>query len=296
MNPAIKLKSVTKLYGNIAAVHNFSLEVSEGEILGLIGPNGAGKTTTLKMVVGLLKPTSGTIEVMGQNVSKDGKRIRKHIGYLPEEDPLYENMTVRQYLGFFSEIYGIPKPQANDRIDSLLSSLKLMDENKLTGELSKGMKRKTAIARTLLHDPSLLVLDEPSSGLDPLTSFFVNGYLKTLSHQGKTIVLSAHNLFQIESVCDRVAIMNNGELYICDTVSAIREKLGKREYEVVFSADANLDYEMRGGNYIFRTANIEQVTSLLERISKQNWILIDLSIQQPALEEVYVKLMNDITG
>jgi len=296
MNPAIKLKSVTKLYGNIAAVHNFTLEVSEGEILGLIGPNGAGKTTTLKLIVGLLKPTSGTIEVMGQNVSKEGKRIRKHIGYLPEEDPLYENMTVRQYLGFFSEIYGISKPKANDRIDSLLSSLKLTDENKLTGELSKGMRRKTAIARTLLHDPSLLVLDEPNSGLDPLTSFFVNGYLKKLSHQGKTIVLSAHNLFQIESVCDRVAIMNNGELYICDTVSSIREKLGNREYEVVFSADADLDYEMRGGNYIFRTADIKQITSLLEQISKQNWILIDLSIQQPALEEVYVKLMKDITG
>jgi len=294
MNPVIKLRSVTKLYGDIAAVNNFSLEISGGEILGLIGPNGAGKTTTLKMIVGLLEPTSGTVEVLGQNVSKDGKHVRKHIGYLPEEDPLYENMTVRQYLGFFSEIYGISKPQANDRIDSLLQSLKLSDDNKLTGELSKGMKRKVAVARTMLHDPSLLVLDEPNSGLDPLTSFFVNEYLKELSQQGKTIVLSAHNLFQIESVCDRVAVMNNGELYICDTISSIREKLGKREYEVVFSADVDLDYEMQGGNYIFRTANIKQITSLLERISERNWILIDLSIQQPPLEEVFVKLIKDI--
>jgi len=296
MNPVIKLRSVIKLYGDIAAVNNLSLEVSEGEILGLIGPNGAGKTTTLKMIVGLLKPTSGTVEVLGQNVSQDGKRVRKHIGYLPEEDPLYENMTVRQYLGFFSEIYGISKPQANDGIASLLRSLKLTDDNKLTGELSKGMKRKVAVARTLLHDPSLLVLDEPNSGLDPLTSFFVNEYLKELSQHGKTIVISAHNLFQIESVCDRVAVINNGELYICDTVSSIRDKLGKREYEVVFSADADLNYEMQGGNYIFRTANIKQITSLLEQISKRNWILIDLSIQQPPLEEVFVKLMKDITG
>jgi len=248
------------------------------------------------MIVGLLKPTSGTVEVLGQNVSQDGKRVRKHIGYLPEEDPLYENMTVRQYLGFFSEIYGISKPQANDGIASLLRSLKLTDDNKLTGELSKGMKRKVAVARTLLHDPSLLVLDEPNSGLDPLTSFFVNEYLKELSQHGKTIVISAHNLFQIESVCDRVAVINNGELYICDTVSSIRDKLGKREYEVVFSADADLNYEMQGGNYIFRTANIKQITSLLEQISKRNWILIDLSIQQPPLEEVFVKLMKDITG
>ncbi|MDD5038418.1 MAG: ABC transporter ATP-binding protein [Dehalococcoidales bacterium] len=296
MNPTIKLKSVTKLYGNITAVNNLNLEVCEGEILGLIGPNGAGKTTTLKMMVGLLKPTSGTIEVMGQNLSQDGKQFKQHIGYLPEEDPLYGNMTVRQYLHFFSEIYGIPKRQADDRIDSLLYSLKLADGNKLTSELSKGMKRKVSVARTMLHNPSLLVLDEPNSGLDPLTSFFVSGYLKKLSHGGKTIVLSAHNLFQIESICDRVAIINNGEVYICDTVSSIREKLGKREYEVVFSANADLDYEMRGGNYVFHTENIEQITSLLELISKRNWILIDLSMQQPALEEVYVRLMKDIAA
>lgn len=296
MNPAIKLRSVTKLYGNIAAVNNLNLEVNQGEILGLIGPNGAGKTTTLKMIVGLLTPTSGIVEVMGQNVSKDGKQVRKHIGYLPEEDPLYENMTVRQYLGFFSEIYGISKAQANGRIDSLLHSLKLTDENKHTGELSKGMKRKVGVARTLLHDPSLLVLDEPNSGLDPLTSFFVNDYLKKLSHQGKTIVLTAHNLFHIESVCDRVVIMNNGEVYICDTISSIREKLGKREYEVVFNADADLNYEIQGDNYILRTASIKQIAWLLQEISERNWILINLSVQQPALEEIYVKLMKYLVG
>lgn len=296
MNPTIKLSAVTKLYGNIAAVNNLSLEVSEGEILGLIGPNGAGKTTTLKMIIGLLKPTSGTVEVMGQNMSRDGKNAKKHIGYLPEEDPLYEHMTVRQYLGFFSEIYGIPRPQANDRIGSLLHSLKLADEDKHTGELSKGMKRKVAIARTLLHDPSLLILDEPNSGLDPLTSFFVNDYLKQLSQNGKTIVLSAHNLFQIESICDRVAIMNKGEVYICDTVNSIREKLGKREFKVIFSADAALNYEKQCGNYIFRTESIEQIASLLKRISEQNWTLVDLSVQQPALEEVYIMLMKDISS
>lgn len=296
MNPAIKLRSITKLYGNTAAVNNFSLEVSKGEILGLIGPNGAGKTTVLKMIAGVLTPTSGTVEVMGQNVSEDGKNVRRHIGYLPEENPLYENMTIRQYLGFFAELYNISKPQANDRIGSLLHSLKLTDDNKLTGELSKGMKRKVAVARTLLHDPSILVLDEPNSGLDPLTSFFVNDYLKKLSLCGKTIVLSAHNLFHIESVCDRVAIMNKGELYICDTVSSIREKLGKREYEVVFNADADLNYERRGCNYILRTESIKQIASLLQEISERNWVLIDLSIKQPVLEEVYVKLMEDIAS
>ena len=217
----INVKSVTKLYKNFAAVKELNLQIGCGEILGLIGHNGAGKTTMLKMMAGLLKPTSGTIEVMGRNMAKDSTYIKKFIGYLPEESPLYENMTVRDYLLFFSELYKISKVQATERIDSLLDSLKLTEKNKLTGELSKGMKRKVAIARTLLHDPALLILDEPNSGLDPLTSFFIIDYLKTLNQRGKTIVLSAHNLFHIEYICDRVAIMKNGALIVCDTMNTI---------------------------------------------------------------------------
>lgn len=295
MNPAIKLSAITKLYGDTPAVNNLDLSVNEGEILGLIGQNGAGKTTTLKIIVGLLKPTSGTVGVMGYNITGDSKKARKHIGYLPEDSPLYENMTVRQYLGFFGEIYGLSKKHADSRIDSLLSSLDLSAGNKLTGELSKGMKRKVAVSRTLLHDPSLLILDEPSSGLDPVTSSSVNNYLKELKSSGKTIVLSAHNLFQIESICDRVAILNDGELYICDTVESIRDKLGHREYEVIFNAGTPLDYEIKDGNYVFRTSDINEISSILDRISGQNWTLVDISIQQPQLEEVYVNLIKNIS-
>jgi ABC-2 type transport system ATP-binding protein len=294
MNTVIKLKSITKLYGNLASVDNLSLDVAEGEILGIIGPNGAGKTTTLKMMVGLLKPTSGTIEVMGRNVNKNSRDIKHHIGYLPEESPLYENMTVSQYLTFFSELYRIPRRLAKERIDSLLSSLKLNEKDKKAGELSKGMKRKVAIARALLHDPSILILDEPNSGLDPLTSFFVIDYLKKVNKSGKTIVLSAHNLFHIEYICDRVAIIKNGKLYMCDTIKSIRDKLGKREYEVIFKADANLEYEKSEDSYVFRTADIKEIARLLERISEMDWVLVDLSVRQSALEEVYVKLMEDV--
>lgn len=289
----IKLTSVTKLYKNFTAVNNVNLQVGEGEILGLIGHNGAGKTTILKMMVGLLVPTSGTIEVMGHDMTKESTHVKKSIGYLPEENPLYENMTVREYLIFFSELYKMPRLQARKRIDSLLDSLKLADRDKYTGELSKGMKRKVSIARTLLHDPSLLVLDEPNSGLDPLTSFFIIDYLKKLNHEGKTIVLSAHNLFHIEYICDRVGIMKNGELIVCDTMESIREKFGKREYEVVFKADADLDYERRGDNYMFRADDAGQIASLLQNISDKNWALIDLSVRQSALEDMYVKLMED---
>jgi ABC-2 type transport system ATP-binding protein len=296
MAAIIKLDSVTKVYNKFTAVNKVNLQIREGEILGLIGPNGAGKTTTLKMIVGLLTPTSGTIEVMGHNIIKDSTKVKQHIGYLPEESPLYENMTATQYLEFFAELYKMPKALAGERIDSLLNSLKLEERDKYTGDLSKGMRRKVAIARTLLHEPSILVLDEPNSGLDPLTSFFIIDYLKKLNKLGKTIVLSAHNLFHVEYICDRVAIIKNGEIYICDTIDSIRARLGKREYEVVFKADEALDYERQGDNYVFRTADIAQIASVLQNISEKNWALIDLSVQQSALEDMYVKLMGGGTG
>jgi ABC-2 type transport system ATP-binding protein len=296
MSDIIKLESVTKLYKNFTAVNKVNLQIREGEILGLIGHNGAGKTTTLKMIVGLLAPTSGNIEVMGYDITKDSTRVKQHIGYLPEESPLYENMTARQYLEFFAELYKIPRAVAGERIDSLLDSLKLEERDKYTGDLSKGMKRKVAIARTLLHEPSILILDEPNSGLDPLTSFFIIDYLKKLNNLGKTIVLSAHNLFHIEYICDRVAIMKNGDIYICDTIDAIRARLGEREFEVVFKADEDLDYERQGDNYVFRTADVSQIASVLQSISEQNWALIDLSVRQSALEDMYVRLMDDDTG
>ncbi|MBT4511213.1 MAG: ABC transporter ATP-binding protein [Chloroflexi bacterium] len=288
----IKIESLTKQYRGNPAVKNLNLEVKDGEIFGIIGHNGAGKTTTLKMIVGLLAPTSGTIEVMGHDMTKDSTETKRYIGYLPEESPLYENMNVREYLMFFSELYKLPKAQARERIDLLLNSLKLPEQEKYTDELSKGMKRKVAIARTLLHDPQLLVLDEPNSGLDPLTSFFIIDYLKKLNKEGKTIVISAHNLFHVEYICDRVAVLKQGELVICDTIEAMRETFGKREYEIIFKADTDLDYERKEDNYVFRAADVAQIASLLQKISENNWALVDLSVQQSALEEMYVDIMG----
>ena len=288
----IKLTGVTKLYKHFAAVTDLDLEVRDGEILGIIGHNGAGKSTTLKMMVGLTAPTEGTVEVMGRDMARDGTAVKRHIGYLPEETPLYENMTVTEYLMFFSRLYDMPPRVARERIDLLLGSLKLAEKHKLTGELSKGMRRKVSIARALLHDPQLLILDEPNSGLDPLTSFFIIDYLKTLRDEGKTIVLSAHNLFHVEYICDRVAILKNGRMVVCDSMDAIRRSLGRREYQVVFKADAPLDYERSEGNYVYRTTDVGEIAGLLRAISDNNWALADLSVKQSALEDIYVKLMT----
>ena len=288
----IQLTDVSKRYDNTTVVQGLNLQINQGEIVGIIGHNGAGKSTTMKMIAGLIEPTSGDIRVMGQDMVKHSIKVKQRIGYLPEESPLYEAMTAQQYLMFFSELYQMPRQKAMGRIDGLLESLGLEQKNKLTGEYSKGMKRKTAIARTLLHDPELLILDEPNSGLDPLTSFFIINYLKTLKREGKTILLSAHNLFHVETICDRVAIIKNGKLLVFDTMDAIRSRLGKREYHVIFHSDDKLDYEQLGGNYIFRTHDVDGIAHMLGTVSAKGWTLVDLSMRESALEEIYVKLMT----
>ncbi len=289
----IQLTDVTKRYDDTTVVESLNIQINPGEIVGIIGHNGAGKSTTMKMIAGLIEPTSGTVRVMGHDIQKEGLKVKGRIGYLPEESPLYEAMTAQQYLLFFSELYSMPRQKALKKIDELLSSLGLAEKTKLTGEFSKGMKRKTAIARALLHDPELLILDEPNSGLDPLTSFFIINYLKTLKREGKTILLSAHNLFHVETICDRVGIIKNGKLLVFDTMDAIRARLGKREYQVIFHSEQKLDYEHVGGNYVFRADDVDAIARMLETVSANGWTLVDLSMRESALEEIYVKLMTN---
>jgi len=289
----IQLVDVTKRYDDTIVVDRLNLQIDPGEIVGLIGHNGAGKSTTLKMIAGLVEPTSGHIQVMGHDMQRENVKVKGRIGYLPEESSLYESMTAQQYLLFFSELYRMPRHKALQRIDQLLDALGLAEKNKLTGEFSKGMKRKTAIARTLLHDPELLILDEPSSGLDPLTSFFIINYLKSLKREGKTIILSAHNLFHLETICDRVGILKNGNLLVFDNMDVIRSRLGKREYQILFHTDQKLDYERLNGNYIFRAGEVDAIARMLEKVSANGWTLMDLSMRESALEEIYVKLMTN---
>lgn len=289
----IELDHVSKRYHDYNAVDDLSLQIVEGEIVGIIGHNGAGKSTTLKMIAGLIEPSSGSIRLMGRDIRKHAVFLKQQMGYLPEESPLYENLTARQYLLFFAELYGLPRRKAQQRIDTLLDSLHLPQKDQLTGEFSKGMKRKTAIARTLLHDPRLLILDEPNSGLDPLTSFFIINYLRTLRAEGRTILLSAHNLFHVEYICDRVAIIKGGRLVVFDRMEAIRSSLGQREYQVIFKSERTLDFERQDGNYIFRSHDVKEMAQVLEMILTQGLALVDLSVKESALEEIYVRLMSE---
>jgi ABC-2 type transport system ATP-binding protein len=296
IEPIVQLSRISKVYNGAFAVENLDLSVNRGEIVGIIGHNGAGKTTALKMIAGLIAPTSGTVTVMGKDMQKEGLKVKKSLGYLPEENALYENMNAQEYLDFFAGIYGLSAVEARDRGSELLTSLKLDAGKKLIGEMSKGMKRKVSIARTLIHGPDLLVLDEPNSGLDPLTSFFIIDYLKKLREKGKTIILSAHNLFHVEYVCDRVAIIRSGKLIVYDTMDHIRKSLGKREFEIVFQAKENLDYPGKEGNYSVKTPDIEEMAALLRKISDNDWALVDLAIKQSALEDIYLDIMGDGKG
>jgi ABC-2 type transport system ATP-binding protein len=262
--------------------------------MGIIGQNGAGKSTTLKMIAGLLTPSYGSVTVLGHDMARGSQAqlVKQRIGYLPEESALYATMTVRDYLLFFAEVYRVPRKVAEARIEEQLTALRLPERDKMTSELSKGMRRKVAIARALLHDPELLIFDEPNSGLDPVTSLFIIDYLRQLAQRGKTIILSAHNLFHIEYICDRVAIIKDGQLVVCDTVDALRSGLGRRAYEVTFRAVEGLPYEVAHGNYRFQTDDIAEVAALLTRISHNDWSLVNLSVHETALEEIYVHLVN----
>jgi ABC-2 type transport system ATP-binding protein len=293
IEPTVQFSHISKVYNAAPAVDDLNLEIGSEEIVGIIGHNGAGKTTTIKMAVGLIAPTSGTLKVMGHDMQKDGLKVKREIGYLPEENSLYENMTALEYLTFFASIYGISSGDARSRGSALLESLKLDAGKKLIGEMSKGMKRKVAIARTLIHDPNLLILDEPKSGLDPLTSFFIIDYLKRLHGRGKTIILSAHNLFHVEYICDRIAIMKQGKLMVYDTMENIRKSLGKREFEIIFKTDEQLDYARKDGNYFVTTPSIDEMADLLRSIQDHDWALVDLVVRQSALEDIYLEIMNN---
>jgi ABC-type multidrug transport system ATPase subunit len=206
----ISVQGLAKRYGDFSAVVGSDFEVASGEVFGIVGPNGAGKTTTMKVLAGLIEPSDGTATVAGYDVTEPA--MRASLGFLPEESPLYEDMTPLSYLRFFADLYDVPREVAADRIDASLSRLELEHRTRRLGDVSKGMKRKVAIARSLVNDPEVLIYDEPASGLDPLTTNEVLKFVAELADEGKTVLFSAHNLYHVEDVCDRVIVMIDGEI------------------------------------------------------------------------------------
>lgn len=294
----IKARSIVKNYEGFHALDGISFDLEDTGIFGIIGHNGAGKTTLLKIMSGLIAPTSGDLEIGGIDVVKDPESLKERLGYLPEESRLYENMNVSGYLSFFGEIYGLSSDEIEERSRNLLTRLKLDAGSKKLGELSKGMKRKVAIARSLIHDPTYLVYDEPTSGLDPMTSRYITEFLRSMKKESnKTILLSAHNLFQVEEICDKIMILQRGKIVALGSMDELRDEYGSIKYNVEFYIDdiGNVedimeDYEIIGDLYIGTVHNIESLNILTEKISSSDGRVKKIESHYPSLEDMLVQI------
>ncbi len=219
----IHLNKITKRYGSKTAVHELSLEIAPGELFAFLGPNGAGKTTTIKIMCGLLFPTSGTVSVGGYDMVQDGDRARQLIAYVPDQPYLYEKLTGREFLQFVGEMYGLPRDLLQKRMAEVIELFRL-DEfiDDLTERYSHGMRQRTVFASALVHQPRLLVVDEPTVGLDPRSVRQLKDLLRNQADQGTTVFLSSHSLDVVQELADRIAIIEHGRLIACGTLAALR--------------------------------------------------------------------------
>ncbi|MDD2472417.1 MAG: ABC transporter ATP-binding protein [Methanoculleus sp.] len=292
----IAARSLVKHYGDFPALDGVTFDLDDAQILGVIGHNGAGKTTLLKIMAGLVAPTAGSLVIDGIDVARRPFDLKQNLGYLPEESRLYETMTTDAYLTFFGEIYGLPKAAIRTRRDDLLASLALEPDGKKIGELSKGMKRKVALARSLMHDPGLLIYDEPTSGLDPMTSRSVLDYIKALRDRGKTVVFSAHNLFQVEEACDLVLILRRGRVVAGGTMPELRETFGSITYRVFFripdpaAFTASADYTASDGRYFAEACSIEELNRTTATLAADGATVERIESHYPTLEEMLLKI------
>ena len=232
--PAVRTRSLTKTYGSLTAVADLDLEVPTGSVFGLIGPNGAGKSTTFAILASLLTPTSGTAEVAGIDPTRDPAGVRRRLGYMPDVMGVYDNLRVGEYLRFFAAAYKVPSSQWDSLIDGLLELVDLGGKrDAMVDTLSRGMKQRLSLARALVHDPDVLVLDEPASGLDPRARVELRGLLTELRTMGKTVVISSHILAELEEMCTHVAIMEAGRLLAAGAPRDILDRLDRGRTIVV---------------------------------------------------------------
>ena len=300
---SIVVKNLTKAYGNQKAVNDISFTASDNEIVGFLGPNGAGKSTTMKMITGYLIPDEGTVMVNNIDIKKDPLQAKKEIGYLPEGNPLYYEMYVREYLEFIAGIHEIKNPK--NQIEEVIKITGLQPEsNKKAGQLSKGYKQRLGLAAALIHDPKVLILDEPTSGLDPNQIVEIREVIKNLG-KTKTILFSSHILQEVESVCDRVIIINKGEIVADNTLTDLQLMNNSGHIVIVeFGGPLNVDnlkslkgvenLVQKNNSYHFQTDNPDQLKKTLLEFSLQNNLdIISLQSKGKNLEEVFRNLTSE---
>jgi ABC-2 type transport system ATP-binding protein len=223
----IEIKKLTKNFGNLVAVDELDLYIGAGDIFGFIGPNGAGKTTTMRILVTLMEPTRGSAFIDGLDVTKKGKDVRRRVGYMPDFMGVYDDLKVFEYLEFFAAAFGIEYAKRKAIVDGVLELTDLTSkQNATVDSLSRGMQQRLGLARVLIHDPKVLILDEPASGLDPRARIEIRELLRELKRMGKTVMISSHILSELEEICDRIGIIEHGKLVFGGTMEEIRPRLG----------------------------------------------------------------------
>ncbi|RLG52067.1 MAG: hypothetical protein DRN96_03720 [Thermoproteota archaeon] len=232
---AIEVMGITKYYGELKALDEVSFKVREGVVFGLLGPNGAGKTTLLRILTTLLKPSAGTARVAGYDILKQPMEVRRRIGYLPEDTGIYPRMTPVEFLLYYARLYGMSYEDAVERIDHYLDMFNLVDKRDVIADkLSKGMRRKLAIIRALLFDPPVLIMDEPTTGLDVVSAREVRELIREKAARGKTVILSTHNMYEAEELCRELALIHKGRIVEVGEMREVLEKRGEKRLEDVF--------------------------------------------------------------
>ncbi len=316
--PAVVIEHLTKRYGGFTALEDLSLSLPAGQILGLIGPNGAGKTTAIKILVGLAKPTSGTARIGDVDCVGDARRIKQLVGYMPDRFGSYDNMRVREYLDFFGAAFGIPRRARIKRIEEVLETTNTAYmRDKFVESLSHGMQQRVGIARTLLHDPQVLILDEPANGLDPQARIEMRDLLIRLAKLGKTLIVTSHILPELSRICDRVAILTHGKLRAFGTVDEISRQVSQRRtmeaqlasVEQIDAAAAVIREVIEPGAEVieapaeaavrFKTALLEaQLGELLTQLIQRGIRVTQFREVQTDLEAAFMSFANqkDVTG
>lgn len=307
----ISVQNLTKRYGDLVAIDNVSFQVQRGEVLGFLGPNGAGKTTTMRIITAYMPPTEGTVHVAGFDVVENPIEAKRQIGYLPENPPLYNDMTVDGYLDFVADIKQVPGKNKKNRIGLAMEKCGITDVRKrLIGNLSKGYRQRIGIAQAIVHDPAIIVLDEPTIGLDPKQIIEIRELIKNLSGE-RTVILSTHVLPEVTMTCTRVAIINEGRIVLEESLDKLSEKVetaqnlflkigykesGVKEKILSFEAVSNVS-ETSSGEFIIQSREGKDIREDLAKMVVGNgWGLLELRPLTQTLEEIFLRVISTEGG
>ena len=308
----IQVSNLTKKYGSQRAVDNISFEVKTGEILGFLGPNGAGKTTTMKILTCFMAPSDGNVKIGEYSIHEDAEQIKKKIGYLPEHNPLYLDMQMIDYLQFVAHLHGLSKDKIEKRVAEMVAVCGLnVEKHKKIGELSKGYRQRVGLAQALIHDPEILILDEPTTGLDPNQIVEIRKLIREIGKE-KTVILSTHILPEVEATCDRILIINNGKIVADGTSEVLRKQAQGQEALRIEISDAPDNDEVISA--IQELATVAMVDPISERQNAflvnskddqsskrdlfklcvdKNWVLTEMTPLETKLEDIFRELTTN---